>query len=57
MMHLRFCEEILYIATHIFNSAGFRIGAGSNSSGKVAPERLAVICTHVEGDYLPSKHE
>lgn len=57
MVHLRFCQEIPAMVTLIFDFAGFRIGAGSNSSGRVAPERLAVICTHVEGDYLPSKHE
>jgi hypothetical protein len=55
--HLRFREEISWIAIKIFDFAGFRIGAGSKSSGRVAPERLAVTCTHVEGDYLPSKHE
>lgn len=32
-----------------------KIGTGPTSY--IVPERLAVICTHVEGDYLPNKHE
>ncbi|XP_024371761.1 histone-lysine N-methyltransferase ATX5 [Physcomitrium patens] len=32
-----------------------KIEAGSSSC--TVPEKLAVTCTHVEGDYLPNKHE
>ncbi|KAG0580286.1 hypothetical protein KC19_4G162700 [Ceratodon purpureus] len=55
--HCPECRKSQGSGTPLKRKLADKIGAGSNSSGRVAPERLAVVCTHVEGDYLPSKHE